>query len=82
MKNLHYYYKNGLVVNSVAEFEAAVQKAVSQKKSRMELRIKDYSAGTVKDLSSIIFKSKTVSSYKSSRSEDFEIITITDIKYR
>ncbi|HEX2945727.1 MAG TPA: transglutaminase domain-containing protein [Clostridia bacterium] len=79
---LNYYYKNGLVVNNVAEFEAAVQKAVSQKKRGLELRIKDYSAGAVKDLSKIIFKSGTVSSYKATRSEDFEIIAITDIKYR
>ncbi len=77
----NYYYKSGLVVDNVSAFEEAVQKTVSQKKTRLEARIKNYTAGAVKDLSGIMYRFGTVSGYKYSINEDFGIIIVSDIKY-
>lgn len=77
----NYYYKTGLIVNSVSEFEEAVQKAIGQKRTQLELRIRNYKPGDIKDLPSTILKSETVSKYEYSMVEDYGIIAIMNLKY-
>ena len=78
----NYYYKNGLVVNGTAEFEDAIMDALSQRESKIELKVQDYTEAKYSNPSNIVFKSGDVSDFRYSSNDYFGIVSITDIRYR
>jgi len=78
----NYYYKNGLVVSGISQFEDAIAEALGQRKPQIELKVKDYSEKLYSDPSDIVFKSGSVSGFNYYSNHYFGIVSITDIKYR
>lgn len=78
----NYYYKNGLVVSGIAEFEDAIMDALAQRETKIELKVKDYTEKVYANPSDIVFKYDDVTGFKYSSDNHFGIVSITDIKYR
>ena len=78
----NYYYKNGLVVSGIAQFEDAIIEALDQREKQIELKVKDYTEKLYSDPSDIVFKSGIVSGFNYYSNDYFGIVSITDIRYR
>lgn len=76
-----YYFRNKLIAGSREEFSRAVKSAAEQKKSRLEIKIEDYSEEKYSDLSNIVFASGNISGFKYSVNEEFGIVSIYGIQY-
>jgi len=77
----NYYYKNGLVVSSMDEFETTVKDALNQRKAEIELRVLDYSKDRFSQFLDTIIKSADVSSFNHSVNDHVGVVSITNIKY-
>lgn len=75
-----YYCKNKLVAGNHKEFVNAVNTAVKQHKTQIELRVSGYTEDKY-DLSDILFASNTVSRYQSLINKEFGIVHIYNIQY-
>ena len=77
----NYYHKNSLFVGNKSAFNKAVQAALEQRISVIELKVSDYSKSNYADLTDMVFKAGPVRRISFSVNEDLGVIRIYNIQY-